>query len=249
VEGEDFPRFNFPPTSNSKLPTAARVAKNHTVKSSHLKSDTLLTMTPPPPPMQANEERRKMLAGELYQPFEPELTKERIQVKQLCFELNQTPPMDAKRRAALTKQILRVNDALVESPFNVDYGYNLTVGKNFYANHGCTILDCNLVKIGDNCLLGPHVCISAATHPLQAQLRINGDELAFPITIGNNVWISANVTICPGVTLGDNVVVGAGAVVNKSFPSNVVIAGVPAKIIGHIDNADEDVSHEKSDEG
>lgn len=192
----------------------------------------------PPQPQDENGERRKMLAGELYQAFDPVLTKERNQVKQLCFELNQTAPLDVERRAAITKQILGVDDALVESPFHVDYGYNLKVGMNFYANHGCTILDCNLVTIGDNCLLGPHVCISAATHPLQAPLRVNGDELAFPITIGNNVWISANATICPGVTLGDNVVVGAGAVVNKSFPSNVVIAGVPAKIIRHLEDTE-----------
>jgi maltose O-acetyltransferase len=191
------------------------------------------------PPVTPNDERRKMLAGEFYQSFDPVLTKERIQAKQLCFELNQTPPIDTEKRASLTQQLLGVNDALVESPFHVDYGYNLKVGKNFYANHGCTILDCNSVKIGDGCLLGPHVCITAATHPLPVGPRKNGDELAFPITIGNNVWISANATICPGVTIGDNVVVGAGAVVTKSFPSNVVIAGVPAKIIRQIDNSDE----------
>jgi maltose O-acetyltransferase len=196
------------------------------------------TVTMTPRPQDENKERRKMLSGELYQAFDPILLKERNQVKQLCFELNQTAPLDTKRRAALTQQILGVDGALVESPFHVDYGYNLKVGTNFYANHGCTILDCNLIKIGDNCLLGPHVCISAASHPLHARLRVNGDELAFPITIGNNVWISANATICPGITLGDNVVVGAGAVVNKSFPSNVVIAGVPAKIIRYLEEND-----------
>jgi maltose O-acetyltransferase len=130
-----------------------------------------------------------------------------------------------------------VDNAWVESPFYVDYGYNLKVGKNFYANHGCTILDCNLIQIGDNCLLAPHVCISAATHPLQAKLRAAGAILTAPITLGNNVWIGANATICRGVTLGDNVVVGAGAVVTKNFPDNVVIAGVPAKVIKEIDNS------------
>jgi maltose O-acetyltransferase len=119
----------------------------------------------------------------------------------------------------------------------VDYGYNLKVGKNFYANHGCTILDCNLVSIGDNCLLAPHVCISAATHPIQAQLRSSGQELTAPISIGDDVWIGANVTICPGVTIGDRVVVGAGAVVTKDFPCDVVIAGVPAKITRKIDQS------------
>ncbi len=112
--------------------------------------------------------------------------------------------------------------------------YNLKVGKGFYANHGCTILDCNLVNIGDNCLLAPHVVISAATHPLEAEARAAGVETTAPITLGNNCWLGANSTIIPGVTLGDGVVVGAGAVVTKSFPSNVVVAGVPAKIIRYV---------------
>jgi maltose O-acetyltransferase len=183
-----------------------------------------------------------MLAGELYQAFGPELVQERNQAKQLCFELNQTSPLETEKRKSIVQQLLSIStsaadaDAWVESPFYVDYGYNLVVGKHFYANHGCTILDCNLITIGDDCLLAPHVCISAATHPLQAKLRASGAELSAPITLGNNIWIGANATICQGVTLGDNVVVGAGAVVTKSFPDNVVIAGVPAKVIKEIEN-------------
>jgi maltose O-acetyltransferase len=184
-------------------------------------------------------EKENMLAGELYQAFDPELLAERNRAKQLCFELNQTSPLQVDRRTELTKQLLGRSDALVESPFYCDYGYNLKVGKNFYANHGCTILDCNLVTIGDNCLLAPHVVVSAATHPLEADARATGDEMAVPVTLGNNCWIGANVTINPGVTLGDGVVVGAGAVVTKSFPSNVVVAGVPAKIIRHLKQHDD----------
>jgi maltose O-acetyltransferase len=133
--------------------------------------------------------------------------------------------------------LLRVDDAWVESPFHVDYGIHLQVGSNFYANHGCTILDCNRIQLGKNCLLAPHVCISAATHPLDPTLRASGAEYTAPITIGDNVWIGANATICPGVTIGNNVVVGAGAVVTKDFPDNVVIGGVPAKILKTVEQS------------
>lgn len=186
-------------------------------------------------------EKEKMMAGELYDAFDPVLLAERNRAKHLCFQLNQTSPLDVEKRKSITKDILGgCDDALIESPFHCDYGYNLHVGKNFYANHGCTILDCNRIKIGDNCMLAPHVVISAATHPLQAHRRAAGDELTSPITIGDNVWVGANVTIIPNVTLGNGVVVGAGAVVTKSFPDNVVVAGVPAKIIRYINENDDD---------
>jgi maltose O-acetyltransferase len=189
-----------------------------------------------------NEERTekvKMLAGEPYDAWDPELTEERNRAKNLCYELNQTSPLNIERRKKLAAQIIGRDDAILESPFHCDYGYNLKVGKGFYANHGCTILDCNLITIGDNCLLAPHVVISAATHPLDAEARAAGVEFTAPISLGNNCWLGANSTIIPGVVLGDGVVVGAGAVVTKSFPSNVVVAGVPAKIIRYVDDDDE----------
>ena len=192
-----------------------------------------------------------MLAGELYNAFDKELLRERNHAKQLCFELNQTSPMETDQRRAIVQRLINTptttsgdeqtsTTCWIESPFHCDYGYNLTVGQNFYANHGCTILDCNRVTIGDNCLLAPHVCLSAATHPVQAGPRARGDEYTAPITIGHNCWVGANATICPGVTIGHNVVVGAGAVVTKSFPDNVVVGGVPARILRHIDNNDDD---------
>lgn len=179
-----------------------------------------------------------MMAGELYQAFDDQLVQERIQAKQLCWELNyQTSPADTTtKRQELIQKILRVQDAVIEAPFYVDYGYNLHVGRNFYANHGCSILDCNRITIGDNCLLAPGVCISAASHPLSAKLRASGAELTAPITIGDNVWIGANAVVVAGVTIGDNVVIGAGAVVTKSVPSNVLVGGVPAKILKRIDD-------------
>lgn len=181
-----------------------------------------------------------MIRGEFYQAFDNELLQEREHAKELCFRLNQTPPSQRPQRQAILQELLSNcgnvidKNIWIESPFHMDYGYLLQVGENFYANHGCTILDCNYIRIGKNCLLAPHVCISAAAHPIDPTLRSSGAEFTAPITIGDNAWIGANATICPGVTLGNNVVVGAGAVVTKSFPDNVVIGGVPAKIIKHI---------------
>lgn len=178
-------------------------------------------------------EEEKMLAGEFYQAFDPHLLQQRQNAKQLCFQLNQTSPLEIEIRESIVRQLIphSTKKIWVESPFHVDYGVHLEVGENFYANHGCTILDCNKVKIGTNCMLAPHVCISAATHPIDPTLRAAGAEYTAPITIGDNVWIGANATICPGVMIGNNVVVGAGAVVTMDVVDNVVVAGVPARII------------------
>lgn len=180
-------------------------------------------------------EKEKMLAGELYNAFDAELLAERQAAKELCFQYNQKSPVSqANERKKILQQLLGVDDAWIESPFHVDYGLHLKLGKGFYANHGCTILDCNVIKIGNNCMLAPHVCISAATHPLEVDRRAAGEEFTAPITIGDNVWIGANATICPGVTIGNGVVVGAGAVVTKSFPDDVVVGGVPARILKEV---------------
>lgn len=185
-------------------------------------------------------EKEKMLAGELYDAFDEELLEERQAAKELCFQYNSLSPVSQKdERRSIIRQLLRVDGAWIESPFHVDYGLHLDIGTGFYANHGCTILDCNVIKIGQSCMLGPHVCISAATHPLEVERRARGEEFTAPITIGDNVWIGANATICPGVTLGNGVVVGAGAVVTKSFPDNLVIGGVPAKILKQVPKEDE----------
>jgi maltose O-acetyltransferase len=186
-------------------------------------------------------DKEKMLAGELYQAFTQELNAERAHAKDLCFQLNQTRPGDEEKRRELVHTLLGVNDAIVESPFHCDYGYNIKVGQGFYANHGCTILDCNVVTIGNKVMLGPGVVVSAAHHPLSAKLRADG-ELAYPISIGDNVWVGANVTILPGVIIGSNVVVGAGAVVTKNIPDNVVCGGVPARIIRHLSSDGEPIT-------
>ncbi len=119
----------------------------------------------------------------------------------------------------------------IEPPFYCDYGTNILVGNKFYANIGCVILDCNLVEIGDNALLGPYVQIYTAYHPVDPALRLIGKELAAPIKIGNNVWIGGGAIICPGVSIGDNTTIGAGSVVVKDIPYNSIAVGNPCKVI------------------
>lgn len=178
-------------------------------------------------------EKEKMLAGELYSPLDPELRAMHLRSKKLFGKYNKINPANEKKQIKLIKKILGSTGEKihVQSPFYCDYGVNISVGENFFANYGCIILDVNKVTIGKNCMIAPNVCIFSATHPVRAEERYNGVELGKPVTIGDNCWIGGGAIINPGVTLGDNVVVASGAVVTKSFGDNVVIGGNPAKII------------------
>lgn len=176
-------------------------------------------------------EKEKMLAGELYSAYDPELVAIRDRARALCLELN--TPLTRAERTQKAKQLLGKTGERVtlSQGFNCDYGENIEVGENFYCNYGVCILDVCKVTVGDNCLIGPQVGIYTASHPLDRATRVSGVENGKPITIGNDCWIGGHAVINPGVTLGDNVVVGSGSVVTKSFPSDVVIAGNPAKVI------------------
>jgi len=177
-------------------------------------------------------EKHKMLAGDWYNPRDSKLTALRLAAKQRCYDFNQLSPAANSQRKALLQQLLKVNARLeIEAPFFCDYGFNISLGVHFYANHGCTILDAAKVTIGDDCLLGPGVVLSTVNHPLDAEQRLTGVEQALPITLGNNVWLAANVTVTAGVTIGDDVVVGAGSVVLHDLPARTLCAGTPAKVI------------------
>ena len=119
----------------------------------------------------------------------------------------------------------------IVSPFYCDYGYNIEVGDNFFANYNFIVLDGNYVRIGDNVWIAPNVGIYAAGHPLDTEERINGLEYAFPVTIGDNVWIGGSVSIIGGVTIGKNSVIGAGSVVIRDIPEGVLAAGNPCRVI------------------
>jgi maltose O-acetyltransferase len=181
-------------------------------------------------------EKDKMLAGQLYRASDETLVSERLAARRLCRDFNALPEDQLKERRAVLMKLLGTGhaDTYIESKFSCDYGYNIHLGTNFYANFDLTILDVCEVVIGKNCMIGPRVSIFTAGHPLDAETRVSGLEFGKPVTIGNNVWIGGNAVINPGVTLGDNVVVASGAVVTRSFPEHVVIAGVPAKVIRNL---------------
>lgn len=179
-------------------------------------------------------ERDKMLAGQLYDANDSNLIAERKQARYNMRTFNQEE--DATKRKELLKSWFGTTgeNIYIEPHLACDYGSNIHVGENFYANFNCTFLDVCEIRIGDNAMLGPNVQLLTPLHPLDAKERISGLEYGAPITIGDNVWIGGGAIVLPGVTLGDNVVVGAGSVVTKSFGDNVVLAGNPANIIKHL---------------
>ena len=185
-------------------------------------------------------EKEKMLSGKLYKAAGEELLAERQYAKELVFDFNSSHPGEDSKRKEIIKKLFGKtgNNFFVEPTFRCDYGYNIEVGENFYANYNCTILDCAKVIIGDHVLLAPNVSLFTAGHPIHYELRNQEFEYAFPITIGNNVWIGGNVVVNPGITIGDNTVIGSGSVVTKNIPANVIAVGNPCKVLRQITDED-----------
>ena len=178
-------------------------------------------------------EKEKMLAGEAFRTGDAELMENKKNARVLAEKYNHSSEDDLDYRKSLLRKLFgRCGEKImIKPPFHCDYGYQISVGENFFANFDCVFLDAAPIEIGDNCMIGPKTCIYAISHPLDPQERQKNIGLPKKVVIGNNVWIGGGVTILPGVCIGNNVVVGAGSVVTKSFPDNVVIAGNPAKII------------------
>jgi len=180
-------------------------------------------------------EKEKMLSGELYFAGDDELEKGRNAARALFLKYNSTSPDEKEKRKEILENLIKFKGIiLIEPPFYCDYGYNIEVGENFYANFSCIILDANKVIIGDNVMFGPNVQIYTSAHPLNAEERITGLESAKAIIIGDNVWIGGGVIVCPGVTIGNNTTIGAGSVVAKDIPDNTVAAGNPCKVIRNL---------------
>ncbi|KAJ2780511.1 hypothetical protein H4R18_003413 [Coemansia javaensis] len=182
------------------------------------------------------EEERKMLAGEPYFGGDPYLSLMRRRAKERVAELERLRFDPEGYSAAIRSLLGTVGDdkATIESPVFFDYGKNTHVGKNFYMNGMCVILDCARVDIGDDVLFGPSAQVYCAEHPTDPAARLTGAESARPVKIGNNVWVGGGAIILPGVTIGNGVTVAAGAVVTRDVPDNVVVAGNPARILKHV---------------
>jgi maltose O-acetyltransferase len=187
-----------------------------------------------------DSEKSKMISGKPYFPFGKELNLERQHARDLVFEFNNLGPRENKKRKQIIKKLFgkTKKNYFLEPPFHCDYGYQIEIGENFFANFNFIVLDCAKVTIGDNVLIGPNVGIYTAGHPIHADKRNEGIEYAFPVSIGDNVWIGGHVVINPGITIGDNTVIASGSVVTKDIPANVIAMGNPCKVYREITEED-----------
>lgn len=179
-------------------------------------------------------EKEKVANGLLYNPnYDKELQNEIYNSKMLCFEYNKLSPNQIEQKYKIIKELFNITGEkfTIEPNFYCDYGYNISIGENFYANHNLVILDGAKVEFGNNVFIGPNCGFYTAGHPLEIESRNQGIEYAKPIKVGNNVWFGGNVVVLPGVTIGDNTSIGAGSVVTKSIPANVLAVGNPCKVI------------------
>lgn len=185
-------------------------------------------------------QKKRMLSGHPYKADDPLLSKERIRARKLAKKYNASSPSKIRKKTKLLHKMLgKCGDkCVIHPPFYCDYGYNIEVGENFFANYNCILLDINKITIGNNVMLAPGVIITTAGHPIHSGARNSGWEYGKPIRIGNNVWIGTNAVINPGVSIGNNVVIGSGSIVVHNIPDNVVCVGNPSRIVKRITEDD-----------
>ena len=189
----------------------------------------------PVPDHPPTTEREKMLAGELYDPFDPELVAGRERARDLCQALNATRESQQEERRRILRELFgRGGDSVwMQPPFYCDYGTNIELGERVFFNFNCVVLDVCRVRIGDFTLCGPAVQIYTPMHPFNAEQR-RREEFGKPIEIGSDVWIGGGAIILPGVRIGSRAVIGAGSVVTRDIPDGVFAAGNPCRVIREI---------------
>jgi maltose O-acetyltransferase len=181
-------------------------------------------------------EKEKMLAGELYDPLDQELSDDRLRTRLLLKELNDSREDEVEERTRILQELFPHAQAglWLQPPFYCDYGYNMVVGERVFFNFNCVVLDVAQVTIGSRTMFGPNVQVYTATHPINHVERASGVEYAKPISIGEDVWVGGSVVICPGVHIGHRSVIGAGSVVTRDIPDDVFAAGNPCRVIRHL---------------
>ena len=196
-----------------------------------------------------NEELwQRMLSGKMYNDLSSELTKKRRDAVLLTNRYNNSYGEEQRVRESILREILgdMGENVNFEPNFRCEFGSNICIGNNFFANFDCVILDCNRVVIGNNALFGPRVGLYAGNHAIHPDDRVAGGCYSKPITIGDNVWVGAGVHIMGGITIGKNSIIGAGSVVTTDIPENVIAAGVPCRIIREITEEDRDPAFQSS---
>ncbi len=188
------------------------------------------------------DHKERMLANLPYKAWLDGLSEERLENKKKIYRYNHLEPGNPEEKDRLIKDILgKCGDYInIEPPFFCDYGYNIEIGENFFANYNFTVLDVGKVRIGENVQIAPNVSIYTAGHPIHPETRNSGYEYGIDITIGDNCWIGGNTCIMPGVTIGKNVVIGAGSVVTKDIPDDVIAVGNPCRVVRKITEEDRD---------
>ena len=185
-------------------------------------------------------EEEKALAGLEFIRGIEELRLKRERTEKLCFRFNNTPPGEKEQRKILFREMIpNAKEACyVKSPFLCEYGEYISLGKNFFANYNCKLIDGGKITFGDDVLIGPDCTFVTAVHPVNPKKRMDGYQKFQSISVGNNVWFGAGVLVCPGVKIGDNCVIGAGSVVIKDIPENSLAVGNPCRVIRKVTEAD-----------
>lgn len=191
--------------------------------------------------MNIDEIKERAGSKKLYFPGDPTLVEEQLQYLDKLFEYNNLKPSEQNKKNQLLKEMFAEigEDCYIETPFHANWGgKHVHFGSGVYGNFNLTLVDDCEIYVGDNVMFGPNVTLATAGHPIHIELRKKEAQYNLPITIGNNVWIGANVVVLPGITIGENTVIGAGSIVTKDIPANVIAVGNPCKVMRAINDND-----------